>query len=244
MQKLLEVIDSKKASAEMNMSLDEKIFSQMDAKDRPILHFYDWEKKSITYGYFSKPKDFIDFEQLEKHEMQIAKRPTGGGIVFHIWDFAFSFFMPSNHSGFSSNTLKNYFFVNSCVFEGIKEFIPICKNAFITKEDFLSENKDCMNFCMARPTKYDIIYKGKKIVGAAQRRKANGYLHQGTISMVLPDRTILNNLLQSNSQLIESFFSYTYPLLGEKVAHSQFIKAKKEIKYLLEKQFQKKLSNL
>ena len=39
-----------------------------------------------------------------------------------------------------------------------------------------SASEGAQHFCMARPTIYDVVYQGRKIAGAAQRRRKNGYL--------------------------------------------------------------------
>ncbi len=73
----------------------------------------------------------------------------------------------------------------------------------------------CAGFCMGRPTIYDVIYKGRKIAGAAQRRRKNGYLHQGTISLALPYTELLSEVLVSQKEVIESMMAYTFAPLGQ-----------------------------
>ena len=46
---MLEIIDTTKTSAYENMQIDRKLLKTVS---NPILHFYEWEKKSITYGVF------------------------------------------------------------------------------------------------------------------------------------------------------------------------------------------------
>jgi lipoate-protein ligase A len=48
---------------------------------------------------------------------------------------------------------------------------------------------------MAQPSKYDLLLKNKKAAGAAQRKKVQGYLHQGTIALVKPQAELLFELL-------------------------------------------------
>ena len=82
---------------------------------QPILHFYEWESRCLTYGYFMDPDDHLDVQALRDHRLLLARRPTGGGIIFHVSDFAFSLLMPASAPGFSLNTLENYQFVNQRV---------------------------------------------------------------------------------------------------------------------------------
>ena len=77
--------------------------------------------------------------------------------------------------------------------------------------------QDADYFCMAKPTIYDVVYQGRKIAGAAQRRRKNGYLHQGTISLAFPQMGLLNEVLfpkRCDSSDDGLFFCSIGPLLG------------------------------
>ena len=82
--------------------------------------------------------------------VSLAKRPTGGGIVFHIWDYAFSFLMPSSHPLFSENPLENYRFVNEVVLDVMQDFLSLKDSVNLIPASFPIPGEDCQNFCMAR----------------------------------------------------------------------------------------------
>ena len=114
---MLQILNTGAHSAQENMALDEKLLFEMSPQSDPILHLYEWGAPSATYGYFIDPAKFLDLNKLRQLRVTLARRPTGGGIVFHIWDLAFSFLLPSLHPRFSLNTLENYRFVNESVLE-------------------------------------------------------------------------------------------------------------------------------
>ena len=88
---------------------------------------------------------------------------------------------------------------------------------------------------MAKPTKYDLVIGGKKLVGAAQRKKKQGYLHQGSISLIMPDFDYLEKVLLPEVDVIQAMKEFTFPLLGEKATQKIKKEAVLEIKHLLEK---------
>ena len=122
--------------------------------------------------------------------------------------------MPAAHSAYSLGTLDNYRFVNQVVLATIKEFFSLEDPVELIPEDASSLGADCKNFCMAKPTQYDVVYQGTKIAGAAQRKRKQGYLHQGTISLAYPHVDMLNDVLLSKKDVLEAMKSYTFAPLG------------------------------
>lgn len=231
----LEIVDTGAAEGEVNMSLDSQLLADLEPSGKPILHFYEWSSPTATYGHFIDPKKHIDLDQARYHHLSLARRPTGGGIVFHIWDFAFSFLMPSNHPLCSENTLDNYKFVNQVVLEVVKEYLEL--EAILIPEHAPLLGPDCKHFCMARPTIYDVVYKGLKIAGAAQRRTKNGYLHQGTISLAFPHLGLLRSVLLSQEEVTQAMEAYTFAPLGKLYSPKSLESARQKLKELLTQKF-------
>lgn len=211
----MKLMDSGIDEAEKNMQIDEILLENLDPRGEVILHFYDWARESITYGYFIKPERYLNIEKV-KERFSIARRPTGGGIVFHSWDLAFSLLMPAHNNHFFSDTFSNYKFVNECLLKAIKLFL---RKDEIKFEAMVSDIAS--DFCMARPTKYDLILNGKKIAGAAQRRKKQGYLHQGSIFLTKPDKMVLNDLILDKDVLNTIFNKAAYLAEDLQSARSQ-----------------------
>lgn len=167
------------------------------SSDKPLLTFYEWGAPSLTYGYFVNPDDY-----LVKNSFQMGRRPTGGGILFHSIDCAFSLVIPASHEKLSLNTLENYRLVNGLVSEALA--------SLGVKVEVLEEGKSPMRFCMAKPTVYDLVIGDKKVVGAAQRRSKEGLLHQGSIALRLPG--LQEKAALKEATLYDLMCRETYPL--------------------------------
>jgi lipoate-protein ligase A len=228
-----EIIDSGCQSAEENMRFDAGLLERAESFSRPILHFYEWTGDSATYGYFIDPSKLLNLDQVKKISLQLARRPTGGGIVFHHWDMAFSVLVPATRREFSLNTLENYAFVNRAVLSSVKEFLKNQPLLSLTPHDFASWDPDCLYFCMAKPTKYDVMWEGKKIAGAAQRKTRKGFLHQGTIALMNPNVEYLNQVLLPGTKVREAMLAYTCPLLGKSTQTFEVDRAKQCLRGLL-----------
>lgn len=98
------------------------------------------------------------------------------------------------------------------VLETVKEFFHLSPKDDAPQliiDDAPTQSVDCQNFCMARPTQYDVVYKGMKIAGSAQRRRKQGYLHQGTISLGALHLGMLKEVLLSE-EVLSAMSQYTF----------------------------------
>lgn len=236
---MLRILNTGIAAAQDNMDLDAKLLETLDRSESPILHFYDWIAPSVTYGYFANPDQHLDLGKAAQRGVALGRRPTGGGIVFHIWDLAFSFLMPSTHPAFSLNTLENYHFVNHAVLDVVSHLFHVPESVLIP-ENLNSPSSECQNFCMAKPTRYDVVCNGRKIAGAAQRRTKLGYLHQGTISLASPHLDLLGDLLRSKA-VLNAMVNFTFMPLGFCWNPSRLKEARDEIRQRLGQKFMEKL---
>ena len=230
------ILDTGVGAAKRNMEIDRSLLEKMDPDDAPILHFYDWEKDAATYGHFLNPGKLIDLKAAEKFQLSLARRPTGGGMVFHVTDLAFSVLIPAHYPHFSLNTLDNYHFINSRVKSGIQTFFE--NEPALLPKDPLPLDENCPHFCMAKPTVYDVVLDGRKIAGAAQRRKQQGYLHQGTIAIALPKEDFLNAILLPGTQVKEAMLAHTFSILGEGWTENDLV----EVREVLKRELQKELT--
>jgi lipoate-protein ligase A len=199
-----DVIDTGKKSALANMQEDAKLLANVKQQARPLLHLYEFCERGVTYGHFVRPEKDLKKESLTS--LSLARRPTGGGIIFHRYDFPFSILIPAHMT--PENTLESYRVMNQIT-------AKVINSAFGVKVDLLQEvSPGRVTFCMVKPTQYDLTFQGKKVGGAAQRRTRDGILHQGSLSLVLPDQQFLSEHLINRSvvhQMIETSFALVAP---------------------------------
>lgn len=207
---MLRILDTAKRSAQENMDFDDKLLQELKG---PTLHLYEWSFPSVTFGHFIRPEEHFQAEAFQT--LCLGRRPTGGGVTFHLWDYAFSFLLPASHPDYSLIPVENYRFVNEMALKALQK-VFLYTDPQITSNSFEIQAKGAEHFCMARPTKYDVVCQGKKVIGAAQRNRRQGYLHQGTISLQSPDIDFLQRVLLSEKALFQAIEHYTHaPLTRE-----------------------------
>lgn len=159
----------------------------------PTLRFYEWNCPSVTYGYFLNPSDYFK----PNSQLNFARRPTGGGVIFHLDDLAFSVIVPASHPFYSLNSLHSYQMINSLVLEAIQKVVPL--KGLILQQDLPEAPRG--GFCMAKPTKYDLLHEGKKVGGAAQRKTKKGLLHQSSLCLKMPSLPFLEEVLKPGTSI-------------------------------------------
>lgn len=234
----LKILDTGKRSAQENMDIDAALLKDLGAE--PILHIYEWDGPSATHGHFIKPSDYLCLHKAEENTLQLGRRPTGGGIIFHVSDWAFSILVPSTHPQFSLNTLDNYHLINTAVQAAVKQFIDHDPN--LLPEEPIPLDESCRSFCMAKPTKYDVMLGSQKIAGAAQRRMRQGFLHQGSICVAHPPKALLEAVLLPGTQVLSAMEQNTYSLLGKEAGLYELVEARACIRDLLIEQFKARLN--
>lgn len=229
------IIDTGARSAAANMELDSALLSDLKDEKDSILHLYDWEKDAATYGHFVNPQTLLNLSAVKKNNLDLARRPTGGGIIFHNCDLAFSVLVPATSPWFSHNPLDNYAFINHRVVWAIEQILNV--KAELLPEENLPLDSHCRNFCMAKPTKYDVMIQGKKIGGAAQRKTKHGFLHQGSISVALLPDSYLEEVLLGGTQVLMGMRQNSTAILGVLWTEKELMQMRKQLRDLLKRAF-------
>ena len=218
-------------TAQNIMDKDAQLLESLKEASDPILHIYRWKNPSITYGHFIKIEKMLNLSEVESLGIDIAKRPTGGGVIFHLYDYAFSFLLPASSQFFSINPLDNYNFVHNIVMKALGSLVKDQDLKFLPVNP--KDETAASNFCMAKPTIFDLMVGEQKIVGAAQRKKAQGYLHQGSIALKKPDQEILKKILVDSQNVAVKMENYSFYFLDERATTKESLDFQEKIKNLL-----------
>lgn len=160
------------------MAMDESLLEAMPRLQKPVLRFYGWKEPAASFGYFQK------FSEVENatHLRPLIRRPTGGGLVPHDADWTYSLTFPTNHEWYSVSAMESYRRVHEWIqvaFAKLKietELATCCKKAESGKP-----KAEMPGVCFVGYEKFDLLWRGKKIAGAAQRRNKLGLLIQGSV---------------------------------------------------------------
>jgi lipoyl(octanoyl) transferase len=173
-------------SAAMNMAIDEALLESAAA---PSIRFYCWESPALSFGYFGRFADVAD----KACERDLARRWTGGGIVFHGEDLTYSVVIPANDPVFAESSMSIYEKIHRALGKALLEAGQPATVAWIDDPGSGINAAGYNGLCFANPVRADVMINGRKVAGAAQRRTCAGLLQQGSVQYVhlgngLPER--------------------------------------------------------
>jgi lipoate-protein ligase A len=172
------LLNSGRCGAAFNMALDEALLENVARLGAPVLRFYGWTEPAATFGYFQK------FSEIERATLlrPLIRRPTGGGIVPHDCDWTYSAVFPPGHEWHSLKAEESYRRIHAWIQSAFAEMnietelAPCCQ-----KSEIGNRKSEIPGACFVGHEKSDLLWREKKIAGAAQRRNKLGLLIQGSV---------------------------------------------------------------
>jgi hypothetical protein len=154
----------------LNMALDEALLEAVGRLGRPVFRSYAWATPTATFGYSQSFREIAALTLLRP----LIRRPTGGGLVPHGEDWTYSIVVPPGHAWYALRAEASYQRVHQWLQESLQwlgvatELAPCCDPAGPGQ-------------CFVGAEPHDLLFGGRKIAGAAQRRNRRGLLIQGSL---------------------------------------------------------------
>ena len=176
-----------------NMALDEALLENAATLGQPVLRFYDWTEPCATFGYSQK----IAVIETATDLRPLIRRCTGGGLVPHDGDWTYSLIFPPDHEWALLTATESYRRTHKLLqaaFEKIGVETELAKSCRRPKPGESFEGHEL----------HDLLWNGKKIAGAAQRRNGHGLLIQGSVQPAENwSQTIWRNCLNQGCPMVE-----------------------------------------
>jgi lipoate---protein ligase len=176
------VIGMETRPAAENLAADEAIAAGIAAgRSPPTIRFYTWRPCAVTIGYFQCLQDEVDREACSAKGIDVVRRRTGGGAVYHDEHGEITYSVIAPESCFSKDIRASYREICGGIIAGlgslgiIAEFRPI----------------------------NDVTVGGRKISGSAQTRRRGIITQHGTVLYALDRDTMFSVLRPSAKKLAD-----------------------------------------
>jgi lipoate-protein ligase A len=199
----------------------------------PVLRVYRWKPYCISLG---ANQDFNSVDQIKTAEagFDIVKRPTGGRAILHSEELTYSVVYPLSDDKTPKQIYRE---INLALKKGLENYDSRLEKIELehSQPHFPSFYKDAKStLCFAVSAMNEINYRGKKVVGSAQRKIGNLILQHGSILCGSYHKRIIDylNLPFEKLKEIEKEIMQTTTeleaIIGEKINYIKLARAIKE----------------
>ena len=161
-------IDAGEQPGSVNMAVDESLARALaEGKGTPSLRLYRWKPWGISLGHHQSAGE-LDAARCAAEGVDIVRRPTGGRAILHAEELTYSVIMPAGRK----SILQVYNEISAALVRGLGLYgvdVTLQKS----QPDFAKEYRTSASVpCFASSARYEIEWRGRKLVGSAQRRFA------------------------------------------------------------------------
>lgn len=186
------IIDRARTGVE-NMAVDEALLrlAERQANSRQtVLRIYKWSQPTLSLGYTQRPEEAADLELCASYGISIVRRPTGGRAVLHDQELTYSvvsndprfFNMGLSQCALTSAYLRIGRALKSALASlGLEATIHSSGSRRKRDPETRRNRLRLRSPCFVTAAKHEILCRGKKIIGSAQRRLRASFLQHGSL---------------------------------------------------------------
>lgn len=167
-----------------SMAIDEAILKlNADGKSPNTVRFWRWQPSTVSIGCFQSLEKEVDLSVAKKYGVDVVRRITGGGAVFHDHDGELTYSVVCTQRDVPVDIIESYKIICGGLVRGFERLG--------LKAEFRPVN--------------DVQVNGKKISGSAQTRRWGSVLQHGTV-LISPDVRRMFELLRVSPEKISDKF--------------------------------------
>jgi len=161
------------------MALDEVLVrARAGAK---TLRFYNWAGgPAVTFGYAQFVSEVRRTIDTQKFTGGICRRPTGGGMVYHVDDLTFSLVFPSGEKPAEIYKKLHGAIRAALTLSGLPAHVFDKK---LPAAAYAPSQHHSASACFVNPVENDLLLNGQKMLGGAIRRFGTTVLYQGSLQV-------------------------------------------------------------
>jgi len=149
-----------------NMAIDEAVATaRIDGAVPNTLRFYCWNPSAVSVGRFQDVLDVVQVENCRQHGVDIVRRISGGGTVYHDSRGEITYSVAVKENDFGTTDVV-YAYNKIC-----NGLIQAARNLGVKADFSPGDLRNCPNLAVV----------GKKISGSAQHHKGGVLLQHGTL---------------------------------------------------------------
>jgi lipoate-protein ligase A len=155
-----------------NMAIDEALLASVSQGAAPAFRHYGWSEPTLSLGYFQSYAGRC--EHPPSLHCPVVRRPSGGGAILHDREWTYSLILPIADRA-TSDRRRLYDAVHGALVESLR---AAGISAVLWEAD---ANAPESFLCFQRRSRGDVVLRGRKICGSAQRLGKAAVMQHGSI---------------------------------------------------------------
>jgi lipoate-protein ligase A len=213
------------------MAIDEAILQALAAgHGQPTLRFFQWEPPCLSLGYNQHWRE-VDEAACRRLGYTWTRRPTGGKAILHTDEVTYSLIIPQDDPRIQGGIVESYRILSFGLLRGLEKLGVQATQA--SKEEVLTSFQAGRGgpVCFDTPSRYEITWQGKKLIGSAQLRRKKIVLQHGTLPLYGNLNRILEALAFSDEEravqadLLPQRATTLAQVLGRELSYEQVVAA-------------------
>jgi lipoate-protein ligase A len=169
-----------------NMERDATLLAAADTGAEPLLRLFAFHPPGITIGIHQRADEELDLARCAADRIGWARRPTGGRAIFHEHEWTYSLAAPLDDPEWGGGRDVAYqrisrLVVASLLRLGVPAELAAARDGAPDRDLAPRTVGGPAAPCFASTARHEVVLRGRKLVGSAQRRTAAGLLQQGSL---------------------------------------------------------------
>jgi lipoate-protein ligase A len=184
-------------SPDWNMAVDDALLAlrQAGTITGTWVRLFAWRPAAISIGRLQAAAEDLDFAALERDGVPVVRRSTGGKAVFHADELTYSLIGAVPDLIWGENLHDTYRRVSGVIAAGLAR-IGV-DTAFAPGRPAAGKVPASLEAaCFAVTFGHELVHRGRKICGSAQRRLTRAFLQHGSL-LLGPDQAQIARYLQT-----------------------------------------------
>ena len=174
------------------MAIDEAILYALadGRRSQPTLRLFQWTPPCLSLGYNQHWQE-IDEKACHRLGYTWTRRPTGGKAILHTDEATYSLIIPQADPRIHGGIVESYRILSL----GLLRSLDILGLPAVQATDQAESSANAPDrgpVCFDTPSRYEVTWQGKKLIGSAQLRRKQMVLQHGS----LPLHGDLNRILE------------------------------------------------
>lgn len=164
-----------------NMAVDEALLEESLKSGTIFLRLYRWSEATVSLGYFQRPDD----QQLDPRlaHLPTVRRLSGGGAILHHHELTYSCCLPPKHP-LARQPSQLYEQIHAAIIAALSE-----QGIEIARRGRTASGPNEPFLCFLREAAPDLVVRGHKVLGSAQRRRRGAVLQHGSLLLRASEHT-------------------------------------------------------